>query len=153
MPPLYATDFLVFTDPGKQLVDPTQFYQAMQLLLGYQETQSAAAAPGPLLTMAVNTLTSPTGPGPFNAQLPVALGGLRLVIVNLGSGPVTLNPSYNQALGRYDQVIGVPVPTGNVYSAIVYRPGFWYAAAVTTGLPPGDEPVIIPPEDPPETEC
>lgn len=152
MPPLNATDFLVHGDPGKQLVDPTQFFQAMQLLLGYQEIQSvpAAQAPGPLLSAAVNTLTSPSGTGPWNAQLPVALGGLRLVIINIGSGSLTLNPSYNMALGRYDQVIGVAVPTGNVYSAICYRPGFWYTAAVATGLPPGDEPVIV---DPPETEC
>lgn len=151
MPPLTATDFLTVTDPGKQLVDPSQFYQAMQMLLGFQQPIASATPPGPLVAAAVNTFTSPTGAGPFNVQLPVALGGLRLVLINLASGPVALNPSYNMALGRYDQVTGVtPMPVGNVFSCIAYRPGFWYVASVVTGLPPGDEPVIV---DPPETEC
>lgn len=151
MPPLYATDFLTVTDPGKQLVDPTQFYQAMQMLLGFQELTAVpnAQAPGPLLTMAVNTITSPGGAGPWNVLMPVALGGLRLVIINLAGGSVTVNPSYNIALGRNDQIIGGPIPSGNVFSAIAYRPGYWYVAPVVTGLPPGDEPVI---EDPPPPE-
>lgn len=159
MPPLNATDFLTVTDPGKQLVDPSQFYQAMQMLLGFQQPTAApnAQAPGPLLTAAVNTMTSPPGPGPWNVQMPVALGGLRLVLINLCSGPLNLNPSYNMATGRNDQITGIsPMPTGNVYSAIAYRPGFWYVASVVTGLPPGDEPVIVDPpvdEPPPETEC
>lgn len=152
MPPTYATDFLTIGNPGKQLVDPGQFYQGMQLLLGYQETQAVlnAQAPGPLLSAAVNTLTTPAGAGPFNAQMPVALGGLRLVVINLGSGPITLNPSYNVALGRFDQIVSPPVPTGSVFSAICYRPGNWYAASVATGLPPADEPLL---PDLPETEC
>lgn len=153
MPPLTATDFLVATDPGKQLVDPSQFYQAMQLVLGYQQPTAVlnAAAPGPLIKAAVATVTSPAGAGPWNIQLPVALGGLRLVLINLCSGPLNLNPSYNMAFGRNDQVTGIsPMPTGNVYSCIAYRPGMWYVAPVVTGLPPGDEPVIV---DPPETEC
>lgn len=156
MPPLYATDFLVTTDPGKQLVDPTQFYQAMQMLLGFAQPVATTAAPGPLLAAAVNTLSGPGGAGPFNVQLPVALGGLRLVITNLASGNVNLNPSYNIALGRFDQIAGGGVPSGNVYSAISYRPGYWYVAPVATGLPPGDEPVIVdPPDDttPPPEEC
>lgn len=151
MPPLNATDFLQVGDPGKQLVDPTQFYQAMQMLLGFQQPVATAAAPGPLVAAAVNTFTSPSGAGPFNVQLPVALGGLRVVLINLASGPVNLNPSYNPALGRNDQVTGIsPMPTGNVYSCIAYRPGFWYVATVVSGLPPGDEPVII---EPPPEEC
>lgn len=158
MPPLNATDFLTVMDPGKQLVDPTQFYQAMNMLLGFQELTAVpnAQAPGPLLSMAVNTITSPGGSGPWNVLMPVALGGLRLVITNLAGGNVVVNPSYNIALGRFDQIVGGAIPSGNVYSAICYRPGFWYMAPVATGLPPGDEPVIVdPPADdtPPETEC
>lgn len=150
-----ATDFLSVTDPGKQLVDPTQFYQSMNMLLGFQQPVASAAAPGPLVNAAVNTFTSPSGTGPFNVKMPVALGGLRIVLVNLASGNVNLNPSYNPAVGRNDQITGVsPMPVGNVYSCIAYRPGFWYVAPVVTGLPPGDEPVIIPPDDtPPPEEC
>ena len=153
MPPLKATDFLVTTDPGKQLVDPSQFYQAMQMLLGFANVMAVpnAQAPGPLLTAAVNTLSSPPGAGPFNVRLPVALGGLRLVIVNLATGPVTLNPSYNPALGRVDQLVGTSPPPGNVYSAIAYNPGFWYVASVASGLPPADEPPVI--DEPPTEEC
>lgn len=151
MPPLTATDFLTVTDPGKQLVDPTQFYQAMQMLLGFSQPMATLAAPGPLLATAVNTVGSPAGAGPFYVQLPVALGGLRLVAVNLASGTVNFTASYNQALGRYDQIVGVAMPPGNVYSCIAYRPGFWYVATVTTGIPGAD---IIPPDDtPPPEEC
>lgn len=157
--PLTVSDLFAPPDPGKQLVDPTSFYTAIQLMLGYQQPTAVpnAQAPGPLLTAAVSTVTVPSGSGvgPFNVRMPVALAGLRIIVINITSGSLNLNASYNPAVGRNDQITGVtPMPSGNVYSCIAYQPGFWYVTPVTTGIP-GDEPVIIPPDDtpPPETEC
>lgn len=153
MPPLTVLDALPPAgDLGKQLVDPTAFYTALQMLAGFQAPVATPAAPGPLIRAGVATWTSPPGAGPFNIQLPVALAGLRLVLINLASGPTNLNTSYNPAIGRPDQLTGIsPMPVGNVYSCIAYRPGFWYVATVASGLP-GTE--IIPPDDtPPPEEC
>lgn len=155
--PLTVSDLFLPPDPGKQLVDPTSFYTAIQLMLGYQQPTAVpnAQAPGPLLTAAVNTVTVPSGSGagPFNVRMPVALAGLRIVVINLASGGLNLNMSYNPGVGRNDQIVGVsPMPSGNVYSCIAYQSGFWYVAPVTTGIPGAED--IIPPEDtPPPEEC
>lgn len=157
-PPVTVLDaFPSAPDPGKQLVDPSAFYMSLQMLLGFQEITAVpnAQAPGPLLSMAVNTAVVPagSGAGPFNVRMPVALGGLRIIIINLASGNLNLNASYNPAVGRNDQITGVtPMPSGNVYSCIVYRPGFWYITPVATGLPGSDE-SLIPPDEPPPEEC
>lgn len=138
-------------DPGKQLVDPAAFYQLLQLTLGYQVIGATAAAPGPTLFSAVTRFSSPGGAGPFNIRMPIALAGLRLTLINLASGPVNLNPSYNPAFNRADQIVGIsPMPSGNVYAAIAYQPGFWYVTPVTTGIPLMPDP---PTDEPPPEEC
>lgn len=142
-PPQTVLDVFPAPDPGKQLVDPTVFYQMLQLTLGYQALpMTSTVGSGAPITQAVTLFTGANAGGGNNwqAQLPVGLGGLRLTLINLATSPVNINPSYNPAVGRPDSIVGVlPIPQGNVYTAICYQPGYWFVAVTAAG-PVLDEP-------------
>lgn len=142
--PLTVMDLFSQTDPGRRLTDPSVAYQAMQLEFGWQALTGTAAAPGPLASMAVNVVYGPSvGAGSLNVQLPFALAGRELKIINLSSSTLAPVVQYNPAVIRTDQLVissgQLPLAIGSVTTFLAYEPGFWLLIPTYSGAAPVSE--------------
>lgn len=143
--PLTVMDLFSQTDPGRRLTDPMVAYQAMQLEFGWQVIVGTAALPGPLASMAVNVVHGPpVGTGNnLNFQLPFALGGRELKVINLSASTITPTLQYNPATSRLDQLVisadQLPLAIGSVTTFLAYEPGFWLLMPTYSAAPASEE--------------
>lgn len=139
--PLTVMDLFSQTDPGRRLTDPSVAYQAMQLEFGWQIIVGTAARPGPLASMAVNVIHGPpVGTGNnLLVQLPLALAGRTVMLINLSASTVGVTLQYNPAVGRLDELVfgaGQDIlGIGSVTNFLAYEPGFWLLMPTTTTAP------------------
>lgn len=131
-PPKTVMNLFSLTDIGRRLTDPEPAYEALQMIFGWQTITGAAAPPGPLASMAVNVVYGPpVGTGnSLSVQLPFALAGRTLTVVNLSAS--TVNPlvqPYNPATETPDHLVYsagmLPLTIGSVSTFLAYEPGFW----------------------------
>lgn len=143
--PKSITDLFSPDEPGKRLVDPQGMQQLITLVLGFQSVPGSLTLPGPLMSQATNTVTG-TGPGTtvFNCQLPLALAGRRVTIVNATPGNLSVNPQlYNPATGGPDGMTTVaPIPAGFTWIYLAYQVGQW--VTLSGSSPTVDDPIEEP---------
>ena len=129
--PKTVMDLFSLSDIGRRLVDPGPAYQSLQMLFGWQILVGTAAEPGPLASMAVNVVNGPpVGTGNnLLVQLPFALAGRELKIINLSASTVNVTVQYNPAVARQDELVysadQIPLTIGSVTTFLSYEPGFW----------------------------
>lgn len=143
--PLTVMDLFSQTDPGRRLTDPSVAYQAMQLEFGWQVIVGTSGGPGPLASMAVNVVHGPAvGTGNnLSFQLPFALGGRELKVINLSASTIEPTLQYNPAIGRLDQLVisagQLPLTIGSVTTFLSYEPGFWLLMPTYAAAPASEE--------------
>lgn len=121
---------LSLQETGKRLVDAGELYEAFDAIFGAQSgIVGGSVAPGPLLTSAINQVTS----GTF-VQLPSAIAGLRVTVVNstasiLAISATRVNPANG---GQADLINGSPSDvqqSGAIAQYLCYALGQWIQIA------------------------
>jgi hypothetical protein len=128
---------LSLQEPGKRLVDAGELYEVFKQMCGadYGVT-GGTAAPGPTMGSFITEVT-----GGSDMCLPPALPGSQRMLVNVGTGAVTVNTVTNNNAngGKPDLIDGaatVSVASDTVTLFICYAPGTWTEATITGPTPP-----------------